>query len=56
MDQKQRQTSPIPAELSPVRVPVERRRSDAGPPPEPERIREQLGWWLIPGNPRGTNC
>jgi hypothetical protein len=30
----------------------ERRRAEPAPP-APERVREQLGWWLIPANKRG---
>ncbi|MES2257159.1 MAG: hypothetical protein V4724_01505 [Pseudomonadota bacterium] len=33
-----------------VREQMERRRSEPTPPPAPERIREELGWWLIPAN------
>ena len=33
-----------------VRAHLERRRAEHTPPPAPERIREQLGWRLIPGN------
>jgi hypothetical protein len=33
-----------------VRAHMERRRTEHTPPPAPERIREQLGWWLIPAN------
>lgn len=33
-----------------VRAHMERRRTERTPPPAPERIREQLGWWLIPVN------
>lgn len=33
-----------------VRAHLQRRRLEQSPPPAPERIREQLGWWLIPAN------
>lgn len=33
-----------------VRQHLERRRTDSAPPPAPERIRQELGWWLIPAN------
>jgi hypothetical protein len=33
-----------------VRALMQRRRTEHTPPPPPERIREQLGWWLIPAN------
>jgi hypothetical protein len=33
-----------------VRAHLQRRRTEQSPPPAPERIREQLGWWLIPAN------
>jgi hypothetical protein len=35
-----------------IREMLERRRAEHTPPPAPERIREQLGWWLIPENKR----
>lgn len=33
-----------------VRALMQQRRAEHSPPPAPERIREQLGWWLIPAN------
>jgi len=33
-----------------VRDLMQQRRAEQTPPPAPERIREQLGWWLIPAN------
>jgi hypothetical protein len=33
-----------------VRDLMQQRRAEPSPPPAPERIREQLGWWLIPAN------
>jgi hypothetical protein len=33
-----------------VRALMQQRRTEHTPPPPPERIREQLGWWLIPAN------
>lgn len=29
---------------------LERRRAEHSPPPPPERVRQELGWWLIPEN------
>ena len=42
-----------------VRVHLSQRRADKAPPPTPDRIREQLGWHLIPANeagPSGTDA
>lgn len=33
-----------------VRDMMQQRRAEQTPPLAPERIREQLGWWLIPAN------
>ena len=42
-----------PSSLAATPPRPERRRADPAPP-APERIREQLGWWLIPANKRGS--
>jgi len=35
-----------------VREHMERRAQQNAPPPSPERIREELGWRLLPNNER----
>ncbi|MBJ7313136.1 hypothetical protein ACFOLJ_30400 [Rugamonas sp. CCM 8940] len=55
----QQADAPQPAQLtdkpnSLAATPARLERRHVPPvPPAPERIREQLGWWLIPANKRG---
>lgn len=48
MNQRPTQSTPPPKPA--VRDPLERRRAGPTPPPALERVRQELGWWLIPGN------
>lgn len=48
MDQRPTQTT-HPSKQA-VRDMLERRRREQTPPPPPERVRQELGWWLIPEN------
>ncbi|HEU4844004.1 MAG TPA: hypothetical protein VFT05_07050 [Burkholderiaceae bacterium] len=48
MEQQPTQTT-HPAKQA-VRDSMQRRRSEHTPPPPPERVRQELGWWLIPEN------
>lgn len=50
MDQSHQHTQTTHPSKESVREHLERRRHSDGPPPAPERIRQELGWWLIPGN------
>jgi hypothetical protein len=45
------QTTHPPKEA--VRAYMERRTREESPPPAPERIRTELGWWLVPSNGPG---
>jgi hypothetical protein len=49
--QQPAQLTDKPNSLAATPARLDRRR--AAPTPAPERIREQLGWWLIPANKRG---
>ncbi|SFM15458.1 hypothetical protein [Rugamonas rubra] len=46
-------SSDHPSSLAARPARPERRRAEPAPP-APERVREQLGWWLIPANKRGS--
>lgn len=51
--QSSAQSSVHPNSLAARPARPERRRAEPAPA-APERVREQLGWWLIPANKRGN--
>ncbi|MGV7207704.1 hypothetical protein ACLB1G_07600 [Oxalobacteraceae bacterium A2-2] len=50
MAQSQRAIQTTHPSKESVRAHLQRRRAEDRPPPGPERIREELGWRLIPSN------
>lgn len=50
MDQLTQRTHTTHPSKESVRSLMEQRRAQHAPPLAPERIREELGWHLIPGN------